>query len=144
MPTYEYQCAKCEIEFEELLLKRDEIEQYSKSHPCPSCKANAPRNYATKFGFAFKGSVQGTSGVHGNSGVHDLDYPTLDKAVARSSEKRWDIIRERQESINRVRRESNQNAVSIDSEGKPAAASGSEITSREVAISAFKSSLKSE
>ena len=144
MPTYDYKCNDCEISFEELLLSRDEINQYKDSHPCPSCKNLSPRNYVTAFGFAFKGSVRGTSGVHGNSGVHDLDYPTLDKAVARSSEKKWDVIRERQDAINLVRRESNQNAVTLEASGKASATTSSDISNRDSAIKAFKKTLSNE
>lgn len=118
MPTYEYHCASCNIAFEELLLKQDEIKQYFEHHPCPNCKQDAPRHHVSSFGFAFKGGVRGSSGVHGNSGVHDLDYPTLDKAVARSSEKRWNIQNERTAAIEKVRQESGSRAVTYDESGK--------------------------
>lgn len=117
MPTYEYKCEPCEVAFEELLLRQDDVKQYSDHHPCPNCGQDAQRNYVTAFGFAFKGEVRGKSGVHGNSGVHDLDYPTLDKAVARSSEKRWEIQRERVAEIEKVRNDSGNRAVTLDETG---------------------------
>lgn len=41
--------------------------------------------------FAFKAPPGRTagSGVHGQSGSHDLDYPILDKAIGRSAEEKW-------------------------------------------------------
>ncbi|WP_031480867.1 FmdB family zinc ribbon protein [Maridesulfovibrio frigidus] len=35
MPIYEYKCADCGIEFEELVFKRDECP------PCPECKSES-------------------------------------------------------------------------------------------------------
>ena len=39
MPLYEYQCPKCENEFDELLT----LEQYSPLRVCPECNAPSPR-----------------------------------------------------------------------------------------------------
>jgi hypothetical protein len=144
MPIYEYRCATCEADFEELLMSRDEIKQYSESHPCPQCKLLAPRLHGSVFGFSFKGDVRGTSGVHGNSGVHDLDYPTLDKAVARSSEKKWGMIKERQKSINEARKSLNTNAIASNSDGSYSAVDKSVLKTREDGIGTFKKSIKSD
>ncbi len=64
--------------------------------------------------FKFAGGVgKGAgSGVHGNSGVHDLDYPVLDKAVGRSAEAKWPEYLKRKADRDRVRREAGVNAVS--------------------------------
>ena len=60
----------------------------------------------------FKGGVRGESGVHGNSGSHDLDYPSLDKCVGRSSEKKWTRINKEQDERSKMRKESGTNALS--------------------------------
>ena len=145
MPTYEYVCEKCEVEFEELLLNKDDISKYFNEHPCPSCGEPA-RRVVSQFSFNFKGDVRGLSGVHGNSGVHDLDYPTLDKAVARSSEKRWAVHRERQESINKIRQETGTHAVSmgsIDGSGGIGPADKGSLSLREKALPTLKKLKKS-
>ena len=116
MPTYEYFCEECSVEFEEMFFNKTDSEKYQKSHPCPVCKNTVPRKISN-FAFSFKGAVTGSSGINGNSGVHDWDYPTLDKAVARSSEKRWSDHRERQAAIDKVRKETNSHAVTMDNSG---------------------------
>jgi putative FmdB family regulatory protein len=131
MPIFEYVCSDCEVQFEQLHVLRDDIEAYKDSHPCPSCSNPASRNRVSAFGFKFAGEVRGTSGVHGNSGVHDLDYPKLDKAVGRSSEKKWEKARELQGKISKVRKESGSQAVSIGSDGVPVSAPTSLMNNRE-------------
>jgi putative FmdB family regulatory protein len=111
MPTYSYCCEACSVEFDELLLSRKEIQQYEKAHPCPECHQLAPRTPAT-FAFNFAGGVRGISGVNGQSGVHDLDYPSLDKAVARSSEAKWKKYQQEQNKRVQIRREAGTNALS--------------------------------
>lgn len=116
MPTFEYFCDECEVEFEELLLKKDDVDQYFDHHPCPNCQGRAERVRVSSFAFKFAGSVnQGAgTGVHGNSGVHDLDYPVVDKAVGRSAEVKWDAYNKRKEARDKARREFGTNAVSQD------------------------------
>lgn len=141
MPNYEYRCEECEVEFEELLLRKDEIEKYKEEHPCPSC-GNMARKIMSAFSFGFKQQVQGLSGVHGNSGVHDFDYPSLDKAVARSSEKRWAYNRERQESINKVRRETGTHAMSMSNDGTVIPTNKEVLDQRQAAMPALKQAVK--
>lgn len=114
MPTFEYFCDDCDAEFEELLLKKEDVQEYFDHHPCPNCKKRAERIRVSAFSFKFAGSVnQGAgSGVHGNSGVHDLDYPVIDKAVGRSAETKWQAYNERKAARDKVRREAGTNAVS--------------------------------
>lgn len=57
---------------------------------------------ATNFQFA---------GTPGQSGSHDLDYPTLDKAVGRSANQKWQTFHEEKEKRDKVRREAGQHAV---------------------------------
>jgi putative FmdB family regulatory protein len=139
MPRYEYVCDECEVTFDELLILQAEIAQYKDSHPCPSCKKMSRRNYVTEFGFAFKGGVRGTSGVHGNSGVHDLDYPTLDKAVARSSDAKWKENIAKQEAIQKARKESPSGVVSHTTSGEFKPASSEVVKKRDDAYAKMKS-----
>jgi len=114
LPTFEYFCDDCDAEFEELLLKKEEIQEYFDHHPCPNCKNRAERIRVSSFSFKFAGNVnQGAgSGVHGNSGVHDLDYPVIDKAVGRSAETKWEGYNQRKAARDKVRKEAGTNAVS--------------------------------
>lgn len=57
-----------------------------------------------------KGKTQG-SGVHGQTGVHDLDYPSLDKAIGRSSATKWQNYHERKKKRDKARREFGTNAI---------------------------------
>lgn len=112
MPTFEYYCKSCKIIFEELLLLPEDAKKYINSHPCKKCRKNADRiSSAVNFNFkAPPGPTQGT-GVHGQSGVHDLDYPVLDKAIGRSSEKKWGIYQQRKQLRDKIRREAGTNAI---------------------------------
>lgn len=85
MPRYAFECADCELRFERNLT----VGEYS-SYVCPSCRKPAPL-VLSGFGFAFAAS----SGATANSGVHDHDYPTADKAVGRSAEERWKYLHAR-------------------------------------------------
>lgn len=136
MPTFEYKCDQCEIEFEELLIQTDDVKKYFKWHPCPGCGGKSTRLSISVTNFKFAGGVRGESGVHGNSGVHDLDYPTLDKAVGRSSEKKWTRINSDRIERQKIRKESGTNNLSkID--GKVAPASSEVLNLREAAITKF-------
>lgn len=55
----------------------------------------------------------------GNSGFHDLDYPSLDKAIGRSANRKWKEYGVRKAVRDKVRRESGTNSISIGSDGKP-------------------------
>lgn len=116
MPIFEYYCDECEAEFDELLTQKADVEQYFDHHPCKSCGGRAERIRVAAVSFKFAGSVnQGAgSGVHGNSGVHDLDYPVVDKAVGRSAEVKWDAYNKRKEERDKARCEFGTNAVSQD------------------------------
>lgn len=85
MPQYTFECLTCELRFTRTL----KMENYS-TFECPSCADLAPRVIE---GFSFQFEKGG--GSPGNSGVHDHDYPTADKAVGRSAADRWALIHER-------------------------------------------------
>jgi predicted nucleic acid-binding Zn ribbon protein len=103
LPTFEYCCNACEIVFEETFIDPDEAKQYQHAHPCCKCDAIA-RRIASTTNFQFKGTP-------GQSGAHDLDYPTLDKAVGRSSNQKWQEFNEEKEKRDKVRQESGQHAI---------------------------------
>lgn len=114
MPIFEYFCSKCDVELEELLTQTDEIKEYSDSFPCPICHERAPK-IPSATNFNFKG------GTPGNSGVHDLDFPILDKAVGRSAEQKWAKYRERKAARDEVRKQLGTNSIStIDNKVVPA------------------------
>lgn len=137
MPAYEYRCDSCEVEFEELLTQTDDVRAYASAHPCPGCGSMAPRILSAA-NFAFKAPARASagSGVHGQSGVHDLDYPSVDKAVGRSSAKRWDAFNAKKAERDRVRRESGTNSISTIG-GKPVPIDPTVAKVREGAISTF-------
>jgi putative FmdB family regulatory protein len=80
MPKYEFECAYCNLRFERVLKMGDHA-----THECPKCECDAPRVWD---GFAF-GFQETPGAATANTGVHDKDYPTADKAVGRSAEARW-------------------------------------------------------
>jgi putative FmdB family regulatory protein len=94
MPKYAFECTECSLQFERNLRIGEHI-----THDCPSCKEPAPL-VISGFGFAFSAGTGATA----NSGVHDQDYPTADKAVGRSAEQRWEVIR-RREAVKKAARE---------------------------------------
>lgn len=75
-------------------------------------------------------------GTPGNSGSHDLDYPTLDKAVGRSSEKKWGIYNKRKEMRDKVRKETGSPALTT-SGNKVAPTSVDKLNLRQKAINTF-------
>lgn len=120
MPVLEYTCQKCEILFEEVLLQTGDIKKYEEWYPCPQCGGRAEREKVSLTNFNFKaprGQTQG-SGVHGQSGVHDLDYPRLDKAIGRSANVKWSQYNDRKAARDKVRKESGNNQVSVTPDGK--------------------------
>ena len=112
MPIREYKCEPCNAEFEEVLTSSEDIKEFETWYPCPGCGGRAERLGVSVTNFTFKGGVRGESGVHGQSGVHDLDYPVLDKAIGRSSAKRWERIRREQAQRDQVRKETGSVALS--------------------------------
>lgn len=140
MPIFEFACQACMILFEETLTLRAEIEQFRDSHPCPKCGGNADREKVAVVNFSFvapAGQTAGT-GVHGQSGVHDLDYPKLDKAVGRSSSKKWEVYDARKNARDKIRKEAGSNSIALSSEGRPIAANKESLDRREKALSTFK------
>jgi hypothetical protein len=67
----------------------------------------------SKFGFSF---AQGT-GATANSGVHDHDYPSADKAVGRSASERWQYLDAR-DAVKKQARELGQTHALIRRTGK--------------------------
>jgi putative FmdB family regulatory protein len=93
MPKYTFECEPCGLRFERTLSIGDHP-----LHKCPECKEEAPRVIE---GFAF--SFASGKGAPGNSGVHDHDYPTADKAVGRESDQRWGYLHERNKAKAKAR-----------------------------------------
>ena len=94
MPWYAFECPDCSVRFERNLRLASH-----ESYPCPNCAVAAPL-VPSEFGFAFEEG----GGAPANSGVHDLDYPSADRAVGRSAGKRWAHI-EAREKVKRQARE---------------------------------------
>ena len=94
MPKYVFECQDCNTRFERSLKMGEHP-----THTCPSCKEPAPRLFE---GFAF-GFAESTK-TPTNTGVHDQDYPTADKIVGRSADKRWNAYKERDKCKNEVRK----------------------------------------
>jgi putative FmdB family regulatory protein len=95
MPVYEFECQDCTLRFRRTLKMGDHT-----SHPCPRCGTDAPRLWEGFGGHQF--AHGGTAPA--NSGVHDHDYPTADKAVGRDAELRWGEIHEREKVKEAVRK----------------------------------------
>ena len=94
MPKYEFECQHCNVRFERTLKMGDHP-----THPCPKCSEAAPR-LLSDFGFGFAPGK-----TPGNSGVHDQDYPTADKAVGRSADSRWKEVAARDKVKEQARKE---------------------------------------
>lgn len=109
MPRYTFECQRCTLRFTRTL-KMDE----HPTHSCPSCKdEQAPRLFEG-FGFGFAPG----KGDDANSGVHDHDYPSADKAVGRSAEQRWTEYRERDKVKKQARQMGNTQAlIRVDGDG---------------------------
>lgn len=103
MPKYMFECQGCSTRFERTLKMGD----YT-THECPGCKDQAPRVLdGESFAFAF---AQG-AGAPANSGVHDHDYPSADKAVGRSAEQRWALLKERDKVKEAARKQGETHAL---------------------------------
>ncbi len=116
---------------------QEDVKKYEKQHPCPNCHEMAPRQGISITNFKFAGGVRGESGVHGQSGSHDLDYPTLDKAIGRSSEKKWQRITKDQAQRDKIRKETGVAAVSREN-GKFVASNPATQKVREMALTTLK------
>lgn len=137
MPNYLYYCNTCEVEFEELLIQSDEIKQYRDGgFPCPVCHSSSERIKVNTISFNFKG------GTPGNSGSHDVDYPSLDKCIGRSADKKWQNINQRKEARDKIRKEAGTNAISQTPDGKDVPADPNVLKTREKAIKLYKKALK--
>ena len=102
MPKFEFECPYCNLHFERTLKQGEHP-----THDCPKCGSDAPRIWD---GFAF-GFADKPGAVPGNTGVHDKDYPTADKAVGRSAESRWEQYHERDKVKKAVRKEGKTPAI---------------------------------
>jgi putative FmdB family regulatory protein len=140
LPNYEYGCKECNIIFEELLMSREEVAKYAKEHPCPECRRPAPR-VISRANFQFKVVAEGDPTRRGNSGVHDLDYPVLDKAVGRSANRKWKEYNARKEARDRARRELGTNAVSQGPDGRVSATDGKTLDARTMGIRTWQKAL---
>jgi putative FmdB family regulatory protein len=87
VPKYVFECQTCDTRFERILKMANHT-----THDCPGCHDAAPRVLDGQ-GFAFQ--FEASKGAPGNSGVHADDYPTADKAVGKSADERWALLRER-------------------------------------------------
>lgn len=103
MPIYEYNCIDCDIEFEQHL-NTSEAKEFANYFPCPKCKKDANKMSVYSVNASFGGKP-------GNSGFHDVDYPVLDKAVGRSSAKKWEKIHRDQAERDKIRRETGSTAL---------------------------------
>ncbi len=145
MPTFEYSCEKCSVLFEEILFQSSDIKKYKEWYPCPQCGERASREKISMVNFSFKspaGRTQGT-GVHGQSGVHDLDYPKLDKAVGRSADVKWKHYNARKERRDKARKEVGSNLITTLPDGTVKAVNPSAAKLREKAISTYNKVRKS-
>jgi putative FmdB family regulatory protein len=101
MPRYAFECSPCVLRFERNL----RVDEHA-SYPCPSCRQPAPL-VPSEFAFAFAPG----SGAPANSGVHDLDYPSADKAVGRNAGDRWAHINAREAVKKQAREQGNTHAL---------------------------------
>lgn len=142
IPSYEYYCEVCEAIFEELLLSKKEVDAHAKSHPCKFCGQDSGR-VPSASNFVFKGVAEGDPTRVGNSGVHDLDYPTLDKAVGRSANRKWKEYDARKAARDEARRRFGTNALSVGSDGTPMPASPKVLDAREKGLRLLKKAKES-
>ena len=133
MPTYEYVCKSCNCLFEEVLLQPEDVKKFIDSHPC-SCGAMAERVRISVTNFTFKGEA-------GRSGAHDLDYPTLDKAIGRSAASRWQKFHSQKAERDKVRKESGSNAITMVGD-KPVPTPPEQLAFRQSATNALKKAVK--
>jgi putative FmdB family regulatory protein len=140
MPVYEYYCDDCHVEFEELLNSTEKVE-YFEWHPCPQCHERAERIKVAKISFQFSGGPEAGSGVHGNSGSHDLDYPSMDKAIGRSADRKWSVYNDQKATRDKERRRLGTNSVS-ENNGKVSSVDPSVANTREKGWNLFNKAKK--
>lgn len=141
IPSYEYACEACEATFEELHISVADTKRYEREHPCPACHQPCKR-IPSATNFAFKG-VAGSDPTSGrsSSGSHDLDYPSLDKAIGRSANRRWKDYLPKKEARDRVRRETGSVAI-MDTKDGPRPADDVTLKGREAGLRMFKAAKK--
>jgi putative FmdB family regulatory protein len=85
MPVFRYECSKCGLQFDRLTSKVGGEPEV----PCLNCN-EASKKLISKVSFNYN-----STRPQGDTGVHDVDYPVVDKAVGRSAETRWLRFKER-------------------------------------------------
>jgi putative FmdB family regulatory protein len=93
MPVYKYLCKSCGLEFDKLV----SVSDAKKESDCISCSGKANK-MITSANFNFKSKQE-----QGSTGIHDIDYPNVDKAVGRSAETKWIDFRDRREVADQAR-----------------------------------------
>jgi putative FmdB family regulatory protein len=97
MPVFKYECSACGLVFDKLTPTLGGESEVS----CLSCQGPAPKVITgSNFNFGSKAT--------GPTGVHDVDYPNIDKAVGRSSEDRWTVYNTRKDFVKDTRKDFNQ------------------------------------
>jgi len=93
MPVYKFACGECDLEFDRLISREESKGPIS----CINCGSDA-KKIIGNVNFNFSSTRK-----QGETGVHDIDYPVIDKAVGRSSEKRWGNFEERRSAEDSAR-----------------------------------------
>lgn len=141
MPTFEYACDGCRVFFEELHISQEDVRKYAKEHPCPACGNSSQRiPSAANFTFSGPSGSDPTSG-RSSSGSHDLDYPSLDKAIGRSANRKWKAYEPKKQARDQVRRETGSVAIMETKDG-PRAADQATLSVREAGLSMFREARK--
>jgi hypothetical protein len=121
-----------------LLISSDDIKKYSKEHPCKKCGKLVFR-IPSAVNFKFEGKGESDPTHRKSSGAHDLDYPSLDKAVGRSANRKWKTYDAEKVERFKVRKQAGTHALSIDpSTGRPIPADNNTMKIREKALKTFK------
>ncbi len=127
--------------FEELHISIADTKKYEKEHPCPACHAPCKR-IPSASNFAFKGPAgSDPSSGRSSSGSHDLDYPSLDKAIGRSANRRWKDYGLKKEARDQVRRQAGSVAIMETKDG-PRPADEATVKGREAGLKMFKAAKK--
>jgi putative FmdB family regulatory protein len=92
MPVYRYECRKCNLSFDKLVIQSNQS-----STTCENCGDTAEKIVA-RTNMSFK-----STRPQGETGIHDVDYPVVDKAVGRSAETRWQGFNARKETEAKAR-----------------------------------------
>jgi putative FmdB family regulatory protein len=94
MPRFDFQCEHCGLLFEKLFQKSE----VSDTAPCLKCSKDSQR-LLPQVGFSF-----GSGKTVGNTGVDSLDS-SIDKAVGRDADKRWESVKVRDHYKREVQRD---------------------------------------